>query len=172
MDAFEATARRLSEFGGALAAAVVIIITAHTILEVILRAAFDTSSYILEEFAGYGLAVIAFLCLGRTLIEGAMIRVNLLRDRLPARAVFALEIVSILVTTALVLFIGYHFAATALKYYQRGTVSETIARFPAWILPAVIAAGCALFAIQLTAYLSSVSRTGRFIADSVEDSPV
>ncbi len=173
MHRFEAATRKLSDLGGALAATAVIFITAHTLVEIVLRTVFGLSTYVLVEFAGYALAVIAFLGLGRTLLDGAMISVNLVRDRLPQPIVVILEIASILTTAALMLFIGYQFAAAALKFFRRGTVSETMAEFPAWILPTVIAIGCVLFTVQLAAYLTRVVRTRRTITGSVAaDGPV
>ena len=172
MDAFERGMRCLSNIGGALAAAFVIAITALGILEIVLRSLFNTSTYLQEEFTGYGLALIAFLGLGRTFVDGAIIRVNLLRDRFPRRLLVTLEILLIAVTIVLMLFIAYNFSVSALKYFQRGTVGETMAQFPAWILPALIATGCVTFALQMAAYMSSVVRTGELIRDHAEDSPV
>ena len=85
MDAFERGMRCLSNIKGALAAAVVIVITALCIFEIVLRSLFNTPTYLQEEFTGYGLALIAFLGLGRTVFDGVIIRVNLLRDRFPRR---------------------------------------------------------------------------------------
>lgn len=172
IDAFERGTGFLSRVGGAVATAVVIGITAHTILEVALRTLFNSSSYVLEEFTGYGLALIAFLGLGGTFIGGAMIRVNLIRERLAKPTLFLLEILSVSATLGLMLFVAYHFIGTAVKYFHRGTVGETMARFPAWILPALIALGSVIFALQLLAYLRSVIQTGELMRDSVEDSPV
>ena len=57
----------------------------HIVVEIVLRAFFDTSSFVLEEFVGYALAAMVFMALAATHREGRLIRVNLLAGAMGPR---------------------------------------------------------------------------------------
>ena len=71
-------AETTSKIGAFLSISVMFIMTAHIILEIILRSVFNTSTYILDEMVGYGVAAMTFLSLGYAYRNNSLIRVNIL----------------------------------------------------------------------------------------------
>jgi len=143
----------LSHAAGVMSAVLLIGMVLHILLEIVLRSFFSTSTFVLDEFVGYGVASMTFLSLGYALNEGALIRVNILLSRSAGRTRIALEIFSVVVTLAITVFIAGYFWRSVARNWTRGAVSESIAEVPLWIPEGLVLAGMTLFAIQLAAYL-------------------
>src|SRR3546814_4061315 len=75
--------RLVSATAAWVAVAVMIGITCLILLEIFLRSFLAMSTHIAHEFVGYGLGAIVFLGLGHCLIQGGLIRVDLLVGLLP-----------------------------------------------------------------------------------------
>lgn len=144
---------RLSHAAGIVSAILLIGMVLHILVEIVLRSFFSTSTFVLDEFVGYGVAAMTFLSLGYALNEGALIRVNILLARTAGRRRIALEIFSASMTLAISVFIAGYFWRSVARNWTRGAVSESIAEVPLWIPEGLVLAGVVLFAIQLAAYL-------------------
>ena len=118
-----------------------------------LRSFFATSTFVLDEFVGYGVAAMTFLSLGYALEEDALIRVHLLLGRSPPPARHGLEIIGTGLTLALSLFLISHFWSSVSRNWSRGAVSQSIAEAPLWIPEGLVLLGLVLFALQLCAHL-------------------
>jgi len=143
----------LSHAAGVLSAVLLIGMVLHILLEIVLRSFFSTSTFVLDEFVGYGVAAMTFLSLGYALNEGALIRVNILLTRTAGRSRIALEVFSVVMTLAITVFIAGYFWRSVARNWTRGAVSESIAEVPLWIPEGLVFAGVVLFAVQLAAYL-------------------
>ena len=161
---------RLSHAAGVLSAALLVGMVLHILYEIVLRAFFSSSTFVLDEFVGYGVAAMTFLSLGYALNEGALIRVNILLGRTAGRPRIALEIFSVAVTLAMTVFIAVYFWRSVARNWKREAVSESIAEFPLWIPEGLVLAGVVLFAIQLAAYLLRLVAGDRRIVGADEDS--
>jgi len=144
---------RLSWAAGVLSAVLLIGMVLHILYEIVLRSFFDSSTFVLDEFVGYGVAAMTFLSLGYALNEGSLIRVNILLARTRGKPRVGLEIFSVAVTLAMTVFIAGYFWRSVARNWTREAVSESIAEFPLWIPEGLVLAGIVLFAIQLAAYL-------------------
>jgi TRAP-type C4-dicarboxylate transport system permease small subunit len=149
---------QVSRLAAYLAGAVLLAMTSHIIYEIVLRIAFSTSTFILDEIVGYGVAACTFLALGYALEVGGLIRVNLLLKALGddglARRVA--ETAAIALTLTVVGFqIGYFWKSVA-RNWERGAVSETVAEVPLWIPEGLMMLGLAVFWLQLSVYLLRV----------------
>lgn len=153
MKLFLLTVERLSWAAGVLSAALLVGMVLHILVEIVLRSFFDSSTFVLDEFVGYGVAAMTFLSLGYALNEGALIRVNLLLSRTSGKPRIGLEIFSVTVTLAMTLFITAYIWRSVARNWNREAVSDTIAEIPLWIPEGLVLAGMILFAVQLAAYL-------------------
>jgi len=153
MDRLIRAVDRLSYAAGVVSAILLIGMVLHILLEIVLRSFFSSSTFVLDEFVGYGVAAMTFLSLGYALNEGALIRVNIVLARTAGRSRIALEIFSVAVTLAMTVFIAVYFWRSFTRNWNRGAVSESIAEVPLWIPEGLVLAGMILFAIQLAAYL-------------------
>ncbi|WP_137389017.1 TRAP transporter small permease subunit [Rhodoligotrophos defluvii] len=142
----------ISRAGAVIAAILVVAMTGHILLEILLRVAFSRSTYVLEEFVGYGIAGASFMALAYTLETEGHIRVNLLLTRLgdsPLRKL--VELLCIGTSFALTLFLCLYFWRSISRNWARGAVSETIAQVPLWIPEGFVLLGLGIFALQLVA---------------------
>lgn len=144
---------RLTRAGAFMAAIAVVAMLGHILLEVVLRSVFNTSTYVLDEFVGYGVAASTFLGLGYTLQNGGLIRVNLVLARLHNRAIRQMvELVCIGACFSVFALIWVNFWNSIVRNFNRGTVSETVAEVPMWIPEGLLLLGLTIFLLQLLAY--------------------
>lgn len=128
----------------------------HISVEITLRSFFDASTYSMDEYVGYAVGAMTFLALADTFREGKHIRVGLLHTRLNARMAKVVEVLCILFTFGISLFLVRFIWRMLVRDYQRGSVSPTMNETPMWLIDGVIFVGLALFMIQLAASLVDV----------------
>jgi len=105
----------------------------HIVLDIVLRAVFSTSTFIADEYVGYGLAFITFVPIAIVFLEGAMLKVDLLKARPGSAAGRVLMIANLLALGAVAGFVLYAFFDLTRRNFLRGTISQTIAATPLWI---------------------------------------
>ena len=151
VDAYSRVMSVVSRLFAALAALVLVAMVVPILVEIALRAFYGTSSGVLDEFVGYGVATSSFCGLAYALEREALIRVTLLgrfADRHPAAARL-LEGFAILVTLAAFALVIRYFLLSVGRHWDRGTVSETIAEVPMWIPEGAMTLGITVFWLAL-----------------------
>jgi len=144
---------RLFSASLAISGALLVAITVFVLIEVLLRAVLNVSTYVVAEFVGYALAPMVTLAMASTMQNGQLIRMNLLTSRLPLAARRRVEIVCVLLTLAAMSWFAHLMWLEVAFNWHRGAVSDTIARFPLWITPALSLAGLLVFLIAVSLYL-------------------
>lgn len=157
--------QRLCSASLALSGALLVAITAFVLVEVLLRALFNVSTYVLTEFVGYALAPMVTFAMASTMQNGQLIRVNLLTPRLPPAVRRWLEVLCVLLTLAVMAWLAHLMWQEVALNWRRGAVSDTIARFPLWITPALSLAGFLVFLMGLVLYLFSLVKGAAPIKD-------
>ncbi|OSQ27203.1 hypothetical protein TH468_20895 [Thalassospira sp. MCCC 1A03138] len=143
----------LSKLGAALAAITLVAMVLFILFEIVLRTVFDSSTFIMDEMVGYGVATATFLALPYALGEGSIIRVELLLGHVSGRHRKFLEALSCVVGLGVTwLLISFMWVRVA-RDWSRSTVSSSIAEMPMWIPQGVILAGLCLLFLQLIALL-------------------
>lgn len=144
---------RLNELGAILAALVIASMFALILYEITLRAFFDSSTYVLDEMVGYGVAASTFLGLGYALEKGALIRVNLIIAIIKNRNVRRLlEFLCVVLVVAINYIVLNSFWKSITRNFNRNAVSETVAQVPLWIPEGILFIGLSLFTLQLISY--------------------
>ena len=69
---------RISQSAAVLSCLILVAIVVLISVEIILRSFFDASTYVLDEFVGYGIAAMTFLAFAATLKYGVFLRVEML----------------------------------------------------------------------------------------------
>mgnify|MGYP001170131485 FL=1 len=152
MATIQRSASVMSAIAALLAGVLLVAMVGHTVLEMVLRAFFYTSTFVLDEFVGYEVAALTMLGLGHALNTGSLIRVNLLTRLLPPRGQRWMELASVAIALILCAYLcRYHLLAIETAYV-RGARSNTLAATPLWMPMAVFVAGLGVFMIQLLAY--------------------
>lgn len=137
----------------AISGTLLVAITVFVLVEILLRAVLNMSTYVLAEFVGYAVAPMVIFAMASTMRNGQFIRVSLLTPRLPIVARRWVEIFCVLVTLAAMAWFAYLMWQEFAVNWRRGAVSDTISRFPLWITPAVCFFGLLVFLINLAVYL-------------------
>lgn len=115
-----------------------------------------------DAYAGYCMAVAAFLSLGSTLQHGEHIRVTLVLNRLPARVRYRLDIFCHVMALAVALLLAWYAARLVLQSFLFNDISPGLDATPLWIPQIGMAVGSVLlalaFAIDLFDLLTSKDR--------------
>jgi TRAP-type C4-dicarboxylate transport system permease small subunit len=159
-------ARRLSRACNYGALIVLLAVLGHMTLEIVLRSFFSTSTYVVEEFVGYGLATITFLSLAETMMQGAFIRFDLLLSNLAERNRRLVEILAVALALLLTVFMSYYLIRLLVRDWSRNVSSTTVAEVPLWIPEAIMVFGLFVFVLQLLSYLLSLVFGGALIKQS------
>ena len=141
-----------------LAAAAILAMAGITAAEVIARSFFDISFELADELGGYLLVATVFLGLGPALAGGAMLRVEMVEQRLPAPVRRVLDILfhlmALVVSGIAFYWIWQHVASSM----RRETIAATWLETPLWIPQIAMPLGMALLIATL---LVSLVRTLR-----------
>jgi TRAP-type C4-dicarboxylate transport system permease small subunit len=146
--------------------ALLVAIAAFVLFEVLIRAVLNTSTYVMVEFVGYALAPMVTFAMAASMQNGQLIRVNLLAASLPSKARRFLEMFCVLASIALTLWLAHLLWQDVAFNWRRGAVSDSVARFPLWITPAVSMIGLLIFIAALVAYLVRLVRGGEPIVEA------
>lgn len=139
-----------SQVGAILSVAVMFLMTAHIIYEIILRGLFDSSTYVLDEMVGYGVAAMTFLSLGYAFRHKSLIRVSILATSLKNEILKKyIELFCVVVGLFASAFIFKYFYLSVIRHLTRGSKSETIAEVPLWIPEIFVCIGLAIFMLEL-----------------------
>lgn len=141
-----------------LAAAAILAMAGITAAEVIARSFFNISFELADELGGYMLVAAVFLGLGPALAGGAMLRVEMVEQRLPAPVRRVLDIlfhVMALIVSGIALFWIWQHVASSMR---RETIAATWLETPLWVPQLAMPIGMALLIATL---LVSLVRTLR-----------
>ncbi|QIE45997.1 TRAP transporter small permease [Pseudohalocynthiibacter aestuariivivens] len=153
---------KLSNFMAALAGIIMLLMVGHILLEIFLRSFLYSSTYVLDEFVGYGTAAMTFLALPRAAITNNLIRVSLIETVVQrSRPRKILDLFTTAATFAICGGLTYYIGLSAMRNFSRGRVSETIAEVPLWIPEAVVLVGLAAFLLLLAVRFVALVTNGQ-----------
>ena len=138
----------LNRIGAAIAIILILYMLGHILLEILLRM-LGKSTFIMDEYIGYAVAIMTFLGLPYVLEKGGLIRVSLLLDRIPHRYHWPLEIFSSAITAGCFIWISLFWLTSVQRSYNRGIISETLAETPIWIPEGAVLVGMWLISFTL-----------------------
>lgn len=144
-----------------LAAIAILAMAGITAAEVIARSFFNVSFELADELGGYLLVAAVFLGLGPALAGGAMLRVEMVEQRLPAPVRRMLDVVFHLLALAVSCIAFFWIWQHVASSIRRETVAATWLETPLWIPQLAMPAGMALLiATLLVSLVRSVRGRG------------
>jgi TRAP-type C4-dicarboxylate transport system permease small subunit len=102
-----------------------------------------------DEFAGYCMAGSAFLALAYTFDANEHIRVTLIAHRLTGPARRAVDILAMLVSTALALYLAWYMVKMTWQSWQFHETTQGLIALPLWIPQSAMALGAVVFFIAV-----------------------
>lgn len=160
INAYRAMNAFASRAAMAVAKVLLIYMVLHILLEILLRSFFATSTYSMDEYVGYAIGTMTFLSLSHTFAARRHIRVGILQTFLRGQAAVAVEIVCIVLTFAITLFLARFVWRMLARDFLRGSVSPTLNQTPIWLIEAAIFTGLVLFLMQLVASVLETLQDG------------
>ena len=155
------TATGLSTFCGRVAAWMFAAVGLAITYEVVMRYVFGAPTIWAEEVARMAQIWACYLAAAMLLGERKMIRVTLVTDRLPARAIPWAEAISLLWIAGFCLVAVWFGATVALESVRIGRASPTMLGIPQWATESAIPIGFGLLFVQALAQLGALARTVR-----------
>jgi len=146
---------RLGVLAGGLLIALLMLLVAS---EVVLRSLFGISLLRVDEYAGYIVVALVFLGIPYALHHDALLRVDLIFERLKGRRREAVALLFDLVSLLVTLVLGFYLTRMVITTFERGTFSSTPAMTPLWIPQAVMPIGILLIVIILLARIAGRCR--------------
>ncbi len=102
-----------------------------------------------DDFASWCMAAMAFLGLAHTFRKGEMIRVGLLLEQLTGKRRWLMEILSLGVATAFVLYFAWYAVAMTSDSYRFNDMAQGVLAIPLWIPQLGYSGGLVILAIAL-----------------------
>lgn len=143
---------RLSQVAAAVAAMALVFMVGLITVEIVLRTVFSTSTFVVDEFVGYAVALCILWSLGYVLEHGKLIRVSVLTARLSPRVQDVLTAAAALIACLGSLALMWMFWLRTARAWSRGTVSSSVAAVPTWLPEGLVMIGMGLLALQLLAH--------------------
>ncbi|MBB3232077.1 TRAP transporter small permease [Halomonas stenophila] len=148
VDALGRLSSVLASLGAGLAMLLVVYMLGHILLEIGLRL-FGHSTFILDEYIGYGVATMTFLGLPYALEQGGLIRVALVLKRLPQSWRWPLELLASVSALLAFGWLARYWTLAVQRSFERGIVSETLAQTPLWLPQGTVLIGLYLLCLVL-----------------------
>jgi TRAP-type C4-dicarboxylate transport system permease small subunit len=120
-------------------------------VEIILRALFNTSTLIADEYSGYFLVAVVLMGLAYALKHDAHIRVEVIRTRLGHRGKNRVDAGCTLLGIVITIYAIYHAVLMAKDAYLLEMTADSISETPLFLPQLMIPLGLILFALQLIA---------------------
>ncbi len=153
MTSFLKIIQKVSRLAAALSALILVLMTCHILVEIVLRSFFARSTYVLDEFVGYGIGTMTFLSLSYSLESHSLVRVNLLLSRFGHKARLYAELICVAITIFVSGFLlCFFWKGVFYRDFVRHTVSSSISQTPLWIPEGMVLLGIVLFILSLVAY--------------------
>lgn len=126
----------------------------------------------IDAYAGYFLAAGSFLAMGYALRQGDHIRVTLILQRLHGRARWWMEVLCLVIATALSIYFAWYSARLVWGSYTYHDISQNVDATPLWIPQLAMAIGLAGLALAFAEQLVYVLRYRRLPPQAEETANV
>lgn len=162
-------ARVVSYASAALAAIVLVSMTAFILIEIALRETIGVSSNVMVEFVGYGLAAMTMLGAADTAREGGLIRMNLLLYFVAPWGRRLIDGFCVICAIAMVSFFTWFVYLDMHRSFVREYMTDSLVSIPSWLPPLPMFCGLLAFLFQLFSILLLVLADQGAVVDAVEE---
>ena len=166
---FTRIAEWIAKASAFVAGIVLIAMTGYTIVEIVRRTVFGTSSNVLVEFVGYGLAAMTMLAASQTMRDGGLIRVNILLQFASPPVRKVLDVFCILCGIFVLGIAAWFVFLDMQRSFTRGYETDSLIPLPLWLPPLGLFIGMVAFLLNMAAYLALVMTNKLVLADESPD---
>ena len=166
---FTRIAEWISKASAVVAGTILISMTAYTIIEIARRTVLGSSSNVLVEFVGYGLAAMTMLAASKTMREGGLIRVNILLQYAGPRVRQVLDAFCLLCGIFVLGLAAWFVWLDMQRSFSRGYETDSLIPLPLWLPPLGLFIGMVAFLLNMLAFLALVLANKAVLADESPD---
>lgn len=139
----------LSKAGAAIGCIILVATTLLVTLEVVLRNFFQTTMYFTDEFSGYLVVAVLALGAGYAYRHDAMLRVDLIYDRLPQKMHTHFGVVFGLISLLFCALLDWQILRLWLRTLDNGTHANTVTATPLWLPQGLLLLGLILLTLAV-----------------------
>lgn len=138
--------------GGYLSGLFMLLMVSLITLEIFLRAFFNTSTLIADEFSAYFMVWVVFTGLAYTFKEKGHIQINVLTSRIHNPKIkYVLEVITMAIALAISCFALYYVIDMIKETYRLDIRADSMAETPLWIPELGVGLGLGITCLQLGA---------------------
>ncbi len=146
-------AKKLSYGGALLASFLVIALVVLIMSEIVLRAFFNTSTMLSDEYSGYLYLAIVCLGLGYTFLRDGHIRITFMTAKLSTKTNAYVDIFAGVMTLGVLVFALYRTVLLAYDAYIFEVRSEAVSATPIYLTQLALPLGLCLFIVAVVAFI-------------------
>jgi TRAP-type C4-dicarboxylate transport system permease small subunit len=150
---FITMAKKLSHGGALIASFLIIVLVALIMTEIILRAFFNTSTMLADEYSGYLYLAIVCFGLGYTFLRDGHIRITFMTAKLSNKASSFVDVFAGVMTLGVLIFALYRTVLLAYDAYVFEVRSEAVSATPIYLTQLALPLGLCLFIVAVVAYI-------------------
>lgn len=146
-------AKKLSHGGAFLASVCLIALVTLIIVEIGLRAFFNTSTMLADEYSGYLYLALVCFGLGYTFLRDGHIRITFMTAKVSTKMSSWIDVFAGLMTLGVLMFAMYRTILLTYDAYEFEVKSEAVSATPIYLTQLALPLGIALFILAVVAFI-------------------
>ncbi|RXJ90498.1 C4-dicarboxylate ABC transporter permease [Arcobacter sp. CECT 8983] len=144
---------KLTKFGAYLSAFILVALVSLILIEIFIRAFFDMSTMIADEYSGYFYLASIFFGLAYTFSSDSHIRINIITSRLSKKTNNKIDILAAVITLAVLAFALYRTILFTYDSYELQMLSENVSETPLYLTQLAMPIGITMFMLAVVLFI-------------------
>ncbi|MGB0989681.1 MAG: TRAP transporter small permease subunit [Halarcobacter sp.] len=139
--------------GAYLSAFILVALVSLILIEIFIRAFFDMSTMIADEYSGYFYLASIFFGLAYTFSSDSHIRINIITSRLSKKTNNKIDILAAVITLAVLAFALYRTILFTYDSYELEMLSENVSETPLYLTQLAMPIGITMFMLAVVLFI-------------------
>jgi len=144
---------KLTKTGAYLSAFILVSLVSLILIEIFIRAFFDMSTMIADEYSGYFYLASIFFGLAYTFSSDSHIRINIITSRLSKKTNNKIDILAAVITLAVLAFALYRTILFTYDSYELEMLSENVSETPLYLTQLAMPIGITMFMLAVVLFI-------------------
>ncbi|RXK03887.1 MULTISPECIES: TRAP transporter small permease subunit [Arcobacteraceae] len=144
---------KLTKMGAYLSAFILVALVSLILIEIFIRAFFDMSTMIADEYSGYFYLASIFFGLAYTFSSDSHIRINIITSRLSKKTNNKIDILAAVITLAVLAFALYRTILFTYDSYELEMLSENVSETPLYLTQLAMPIGITMFMLAVVLFI-------------------
>ncbi|NVJ53983.1 MAG: TRAP transporter small permease [Campylobacteraceae bacterium] len=144
---------KLTKMGAYLSAFILVALVSLILIEIFIRAFFDMSTMIADEYSGYFYLASIFFGLAYTFSSDSHIRINIITSRLSKKTNNKIDILAAIITLGVLAFALYRTILFTYDSYELEMLSENVSETPLYLTQLAMPIGITMFMLAVVLFI-------------------